>query len=72
MLVLDGDKILVRGEAASGIKAVGTEKIITKVNGNWVYEIDHQPAAEMLLRYLGLKFTDEEAEAFYPKVRYHV
>ncbi len=67
MLVLDGDKILVRGEAASGIKAVGTEKTITKVNGNWVYEIDHQPAAEMLLKYLGLKFTDEEAEAFYPK-----
>ena len=67
MLVLDGDKILVRGEAASGIKSVGTEKTLTRVKGNWVQEIDNQPAAEMLLKYLGLKFTDEEAEAFYPK-----
>lgn len=67
MLVLDGDKILVRGEAAAGLKAVGTEKILTKVKGKWVYEIDHQPAAEMLLKYLGLNFTNEEAEAFYPK-----
>lgn len=67
MLVLDSDKILVRGEAASGIKAVGTEKTLTRVNRNWVYEIDHQPAAEMLLKYLGLKFTEEEAAAFHPK-----
>jgi hypothetical protein len=67
MLVIDGDKILLRGEAASGIKSVGTEKTLTRVKGNWVQEIDNQPAAEMLLKYLGLKFTDEEAEAFYPK-----
>jgi hypothetical protein len=67
MLVLDGDKISVRGEAAAGLKAVGTEKTITKAIGNWVYEIDNQPAAEMLLRYLGLNFAPEEAAAFYPK-----
>ncbi len=67
MLVLDGDKILVRGSAASGQKAVGTEKIITKASGKWVYEIDHQPAAEMVLKYLGLNLTQEEAETFYPK-----
>ena len=67
MLVLDGDKILVRGEAAAGLKAVGTEKTVTKVEGKWVYEIDNQPAAEMLLKYLGLNFTAEESEVFYPK-----
>ena len=66
MLVLDGDKILARGEAASGQKPVGTEKIITKTIGNSVYEIDHQPAAEMVLKYLGLNLTQEEAETFYP------
>jgi hypothetical protein len=66
MLVLDGDKILVRGEAASGQKPIGTEKIITKANGSWVYEIDHQPAAEMVLKYLGLNLTQQEAETFYP------
>jgi hypothetical protein len=67
LLVLDGDQIVVRGEAASGIKPIGTEKTITKSDGKWIYEIDHQPAAEVLLKYLGLKFTPEEAEAFYPK-----
>jgi len=66
LLVLDGDKIQVRGEAASGQKPVGTEKIITKAIGNWVYEIDHKPAAEMVLKYLGLNLTQEEAETFYP------
>ena len=67
MLVLDADKILVRGEAASGQKPVGTEKVITKTIGNWVYEIDHQPAAEMVLKFLGLNLTQEEAETFYPR-----
>ncbi len=66
LLVLDGDKILVRGEAASGQKPVGTEKTITKSIDNWVYEIDHKPAAEMVLKYLGLNLTQEEAETFYP------
>lgn len=66
MLVLDGDKILAKGAAASGQKAVGTEKVITKIIGNSVYEIDHQPAAEMVLKYLGLNLTQEEAETFYP------
>ncbi len=66
MLVLDGDKILLKGAAASGQKPVGTEKLITKTIGNSVYEIDHQPAAEMVLKYLGLNLTKEEAETFYP------
>jgi hypothetical protein len=66
MLVLDGDKIQVRGEAASGQKPVGTEKIITKAVGNWIYEIDHKPAAEMVLKYLGLNLSQKEAETFNP------
>jgi hypothetical protein len=66
MLVLDGDKIIVKGEAASGQKPVGTEKVITKAIGNWVYEIDNKPAAEMVLKYLGLNLSPEEAETFNP------
>ena len=66
LLVLNGDKITVSGLAASGQKAVGTEKTITKTEGDWVYEIDHQPAAEMVLKYLGLNLTQEEAETFNP------
>ena len=66
LLVLDGDQVLVKGQAASGQKAVGTEKTITKAVGNWVFEIDHQPAAEMAMKYLGLNLTEDEAETFYP------
>ncbi len=65
-LVLDGDEILMKGKAASGQKPVGTEKTITKATNNCIYEIDHQPAAEMVLKYLGLHLTQEEAEIFYP------
>lgn len=67
ILTLDGDKILVRGLAASGQKAVGTERVVTKVIGKWVHEIDHQPAAEMVLKFLGLNLTPEEAQTYYPK-----
>lgn len=66
MLVFDGDKIIVKGEAASGQKPVGTEKVITKAVGNWVYGIDNKPAAEMVLKYLGLNLSPEEAETFNP------
>ena len=66
MLVFDGDKIIVTGEAASGQKPVGTEKLITKAVGNWIYEIDNKPAAEMVLKYLGLNLSPEEAETFNP------
>jgi hypothetical protein len=38
LLVLDEDKIEVRGMAASGNKAVGTEKIITKSIGDVMYD----------------------------------
>jgi hypothetical protein len=67
MLVLDGDKVQVTGVAASGQKPIGTEKIITKAIGNWIYEIDHQPAAQVVLKYLGITLTPEEAETFFPK-----
>lgn len=66
LLVLYGDKITMKGLAASGQKAVGTEKIITKAVGDWVYEIENQPAAEMVLKFLGLDLTPEEAETFNP------
>lgn len=66
LLVLDGDKILVKGQAASGQKPVGTEKTITKMTGNWIYELDNQPGTEMVMKYLGLHLTEEETKAFNP------
>jgi hypothetical protein len=68
MLVLDTDRIQVKGTAASGWKSVGTEKTITRSSGNWIYEIDHQPAAEMVMKYMGLHLTKEEATTFNPGV----
>lgn len=71
MLVLDGDKILVKGQAASGQIPVGTEKTITKMAGNWIYELDNQPATEMVMKYLGLHLTEDETEAFNP-INYNI
>ena len=68
MLVVDADKILLKGQASAGQKPVGTEKTITKSVDNWLCEIDNQPAAEMVLKYLGLNLSKEEAETFNPGV----
>ncbi len=68
LLVLDGDNIVVKGMAASGQKPVGTEKTITKAVENLLYTIDHQPATEMVLKYMGLNLTQEEAETFNPGI----
>jgi hypothetical protein len=67
MLVFYGDKIIATGEAASGQKPVGTEKVITKAVNNWIYEIDKKPATEMALKYLGLNLSPEEAETINPR-----
>jgi hypothetical protein len=64
ILALDSDKIQVKGLAISGQKPVGTEKTITKAVNNWIFEIDHQPATEMVLKYLGITLTPEEAETY--------
>ena len=52
-LILDEDKIDVKGVAVSGWKPVGTEKRITKCEGNWVYTIDDEPALDVVKKFLG-------------------
>ncbi len=71
MLVLDGDKIQTTGQAASGQKPIGTEKTITKLADNWIYELDNQPATDMVMKYLGLQLTAEETKAFNP-INYNI
>jgi hypothetical protein len=66
LLVLDADKIQMTGQAASGQKPIGTEKTITKMVDNWIYELDNQPATDMVMKYLGLKLTEAETVAFNP------
>lgn len=52
-LILDEDKIVVKGIAVSGWKAVGTPKKITKCQGNWVFTIDGEPAMNVIKKFLG-------------------
>jgi hypothetical protein len=52
-LILNEDKVDVKGIAVSGWKPVGIEKKITKSNGNWVYTIDDQPAIDVVKKFLG-------------------
>jgi len=68
LLVLNGDKILLKGQSASGLIPAGTIKTITSAKGDWMMEIDNQPATDMVLKYLGLKLTQAEAETYNPGI----
>ena len=62
-VILDEDKIDVKGIAVSGWKPVGTEKRITKCDGTWVYTIDNEPAMDVINKYLGKDLlVSEQAE----------
>ena len=53
-LIIDEDKIDIKGIATCGWKAIGTTKTVTKSEGNIVYTIDDKPALDMLMKYLGV------------------
>ncbi len=55
-LVLDGDKINIKGLATSGWDNIGIEKTITKSAGNIVYTIDDEPAVDVFVKYF--QFTE--------------
>mgnify|MGYP003498393100 CR=1 FL=1 len=59
-LIIDEDKIDVRGIATCGWTAVGTAKTVTKSEGNIVYTIDDKPALDMLMKYLGVDVKQDE------------
>ena len=59
-LALDEDKIIVKGKATCGWKPMGTEKTVTKSEGNRVYTIENLTVLEMTKKYSGLEnFTPE-------------
>lgn len=58
-LIIDLDKVDITGVATCGWKPIGITKIITKSEGNIVYTIDHQPALDLVMKYLGLTLSDE-------------
>jgi len=59
-LVLDEDKIIIKGKATCGWKPMGTEKTVTKSEGNRVYEIDGVSPLEMTKKYSGLENLTKE------------
>lgn len=54
-LALDEDKVQIKGIATCGWKAVGTEKVVTKSEGNHVFTIDNIPAVDITTKYGGLE-----------------
>ena len=55
VLSLNEDKIMIKGIATCGWKAVGTEKLVTKSEGNHVYTVEHVPVLDLTARYGGIE-----------------
>lgn len=60
VLAVDEDKIMIRGKATCGWKAVGTERIVTKSEGNHVYTVDNIPVLDLTIEYGGLENIKEK------------
>ncbi len=55
VLVLDEDKIKIRGRATCGWNAVGTVRTVTKSEGNHVYTVDDIPVLDLTAKYGGIE-----------------
>ncbi|BAZ49290.1 FIST C-terminal domain-containing protein [Nostoc ellipsosporum NOK] len=64
ILLFSGDVLFSCG-MAGGWKTIGKQGIVTKVDGNILYEIDGKPALEFYLHYLGAPPSDEYPLAVY-------
>lgn len=54
-IAIDESKVIIKGIATCGWKAVGTDKIVTKSEGNHVYTVDNIPALDITVKYGGLE-----------------
>lgn len=54
-VALDETKIIIKGKATCGWKAIGTEKTVTKSEGNHVYTVDDTPVLDLTAKYGGLE-----------------
>ncbi|WP_296315113.1 FIST signal transduction protein [Winogradskyella sp. UBA3174] len=55
VLALDEDKVKIKGVATCGWNAVGTERTVTKSEGNHVYTVDNIPVLDITTKYGGLE-----------------
>ena len=58
-LIIDEDKIDVRGIATCGWNAIGTTKTVTKSEGNIVFTVDDKSALDILMNYLGVEIKND-------------
>jgi len=71
-LVLDEDRIMVRGMAISGWKPLGISRTVTRSEGSTIFTIDGQPALDMYLKYLGESYDDGKGKyEFFEDVAVH-
>jgi len=59
-IALDEAKVDIKGIATCGWKAVGTEKIVTKSEGNHVYTVEDIPVLDITAKYGGLENVTPE------------
>ncbi len=55
VIALDESKILMKGKATCGWKAVGTEKIVTRSEANHVFTVDSVPVLDITAKYGGIE-----------------
>ena len=60
VLALNEDKIKIKGKATCGWKAVGTEKTVTKSEGNHVFTVENIPALDITAKYGGIENISPE------------
>lgn len=59
-LVVDENKVEIKGIATCGWKAVGTERVVTKSEGNHVYTVDDIPVLDITVKYGGIENVNPE------------
>lgn len=59
-LVMDEDRISIKGRATCGWNAVGTVRTVTKSEGNHVYTVDDIPVLDLTAKYGGIQNVSPE------------
>ena len=61
-IALDEDKIMIKGVATCGWRAVGTVRTVTKSTGNHVFTVDDIPVLDITTKYGGLENVSPDNE----------
>ncbi len=67
-LILDTDKIEIKGQAVSGWKGLGLKNTITKADGNVVHEINGVAALDYFTNHFGLNVFDDPTQEDIPSI----